>query len=75
MGKRGCDRIALKEQIMEEIVGDLSGISCAKDAASEGKVRVFAKADKQGNGREKLQKLSFFKTEIMLKMDIFRQTK
>ncbi len=32
-------------------------------------------ADKQGEMGEKLQKLSFLMLEIMLKMDISRQTK
>ena len=52
--------------------GGCVGTGSAKDALKEGKSWGVAGGR---NGRKKLQKLSFLKLEIMLKMDISRQTK
>ena len=57
---------------MEEMQGIWMGMSCAKNVPEREKERGRTSRGKWG---KKLQKLSFLMLEIMLKMDISRQTK
>jgi hypothetical protein len=57
---------------MGEMQGILMGDVVCEECPQK---RKRVGADKQGEMGEKLQKLSFLMLEIMLKMDISRQTK
>ena len=69
-------RFPLEGRISGGMGGDLSGNSSAKDTPWKRKNDggVCGEGDRW-KCREKLRKLSFLKLEIMLEMDIFRQTK
>ena len=72
LGGCGCEGSLLKEKMNGGNAGDFDGGCRVRRRHLNGK---NAGADKQRKMGEKLQKLSFLKLEIMLEMDIFRQTK
>ncbi len=72
LGGCGCEGSPLKEKMNGGNAGDFDGGCRVRRCPLKGKT---AGADKQRKMGEKLQKLSFLKLEIMLEMDIFRQTK
>ena len=71
-GGCGCEGSPLKEKMNGGNAGDFDGGCRVRRCPLKGKT---AGADKQKKMGEKLQKLSFLKLEIMLEMDISRQTK
>ena len=72
LGGCGCEGSPLKEKMNGGNAGDFDGGCRVRRCPLKGKT---AGADKQRKMGEKLQKLSFLKLEIMLEMDISRQTK
>lgn len=72
LGGCGCDGSPLKEKMNGGNAGDFDGGCRVRRCPLNGK---NAGADKQRKMGKKLQKLSFLKLEIMLEMDISRQTK
>jgi len=67
--RAGCP---LKGQKPGDAQGILMGNSCCEGCPLKGKMMGLCR---EGKWAEKLQKLIFLKLEIMLKMDISRQTK
>ena len=65
----GCP---LKGEISGDAQGILMGNSCCEGCPLKGKMMGLCR---EGKWAEKLQKLIFSKLEIVLKMDISRQTK
>lgn len=72
LGGCGCDGSPLKEKMNGGNAEDFDGGCRVRICHLNGK---NAGADKQRKMGKKLQKLSFLKLEIMLEMDISRQTK
>ena len=72
LGGCGCEGSPLKEKMNGGNAGDFDGGCRVRRCPLNGK---NAGADKQRKMGKKLQKLSFLKLEIMLEMDISRQTK
>ena len=72
LGGCGCEGSLLKEKMNGGNAGDFDGGCRVRRCPLNGK---NAGADKQRKMGKKLQKLSFLKLEIMLEMDISRQTK
>ena len=72
LGGCGCEGSPLKEKMNGGNAGDFDGGCRVRRCHLNGK---NAGADKQRKMGKKLQKLSFLKLEIMLEMDISRQTK
>ena len=73
IGKCGCEGRPLKEKMNGENAGDFDGGFLLRRTPLKGK--NDGGSCREGKWAEKLHKLSFLKLEIMLKMDISRQTK